>query len=369
MSQLFVTGGSLAQINADHGNDPGGAAQDLTFVSNEVHDPPNTGGAALLLVNTTRAQVLNNVFEGISTGTQWWGGDSATGTLPQVRRTGELTLTGNRCQAVTACLWGSMGYSIEVSGNSADGCSDVCFDTEGGRDTVFAHNTAAHCGNGCGAVFFFSQNVSFRENHFSGDARGGGLIFVKNRSADPQSHGNFQVVQNTLSCLTVCNAFYQEALSASSFERNLVSNGVFATAGFGQNISITGNRFVFSKPLPTHAAAIEAPSITGGTVLTLAGNTIESSVQQGAESACIHAVWNDYNNSDSYFLRGNRCAGTSPFPIDIVTDTAGKNPGPHADWHIENNILGAGRIIHQQTTANDVYSAKNNCTASKCPAD
>lgn len=71
---------------------------------NSVHDAPNTGGAAILLVNTKQVKVLKNVFEGISTGTHWWGGDSAKGTLPQVMRTGELTLTGNRCDAVTACL-------------------------------------------------------------------------------------------------------------------------------------------------------------------------------------------------------------------------------------------------------------------------
>lgn len=259
-----------------------------------------------------------------------------------------------------------MGYSIEVSGNTADECSDVCFDTEGGRDTVFANNTATHCGNGCGAIFFFSTNVSFRDNHFSGDARGGGLIFIKNRSADPRSHTQLNVIHNVLTCLTLCNAFYQEALSASSFESNLVTNGVFTTAGFGQNISIARNQFRFTTPLPPRAAVISAPSITGATSLSLEDNTIESTVRQGSDASCIHAVWNDYNNVDSYFIRKNRCGGTFHFPIDILTETAGANPGVHADWHLENNLLGSGKIVHQRTTTNEVYTAVNNCAASGC---
>lgn len=366
MSQLNVTGGSLAQINAGHGNDPGGAAGEMSFTNNVVRDPPNTGGAALLLVNTTGVKVEGNRFDGISTGTQWWGGDSAGGNIAQVNRTGKMTLTGNQCHGVTACLWGSMGYGITVAHNKADGCADVCFDTEGGLDTTFEDNLATNCGNGCGAIFFFSKNVTFRANDFSGDARGGGLIFIKNRSADPRSHTGFVVSGNKLTCLTICNAFLQEAVSQATFQGNTITNGVFATVGFGQQIAIVENQFTFTRALGPGGVVINGPSITGGTSLTIQGNIVTSSVAQGADSKCINAIWNDYNNVDTYFIRKNRCAGSSPFPIDIATNTAGANPGPHADWHLEDNFIGSGKIVHLRTTSNETYTANGNCSQPSC---
>ena len=357
MHHLAITGGSIAHINPDHGESAGGTATDLTFDHNTVTDAANTGGAALLLVNTIGAVVDSNTFTGISTGTQWWGGDSAKGTLAQVRRTGKITLMGNQCHGVTACLWGSMGYEITVAHNTADGCLDVCFDTEGGVDTSFVENTATNCNSGCGAIFFFSRGISFVRNSFSGDSPGGGLFFIKNSSADPVSHAGLNVSKNTLTCATTCNAVFQEAVSQATFDGNMITNGVYTPAGFGQNVTISHNEFVFSRPLPANSAVIRGPSITGGTTLTIEANSVSSSVAQGADSACIRAVWNDFNNSDTYVIRGNRCEGTLPFPVAVITETAGANPGPHATWMLEGN-LGAGKIVHKRTTSNDFYSAK-----------
>ena len=357
MRRLSVTGGTIAQINADHGDSAGGAASNLNFDHNTVTDAPNTGGAALLLVNTMNATVDENTFTGISTGTQWWGGDAAKGTLSQVTRTGKITLTGNHCRMVTACLWGSMGYDITVAHNTADGCLDVCFDAEGGLNTSFVENTATNCNNGCGAIFFFSKGISFVGNTFTGDSKGGGLFFIKNSSANPVSHVDLSVSKNILTCATACNAFLQEALGRATFDGNVITNGIYTPLGFGQNITISNNRFVFTRALPAGAAVIRGPSITGGTSLTIDSNTVSSSVAQGANSACISAVWNDFNNSDTFSIRRNRCEGVSPFPINIVTETAGANPGPHAIWQIEGNI-GAGRILHKKTTSNESYSLK-----------
>ena len=358
MHHLTVTGGTLAQINPDHGESAGDPASNLNFDHNSVQGASPSGGeAGLLLVNTTTATVDSNSFTGVSSGLQWWGGDSARGNVAQVTRTGKLTLTGNHCHAVTACLWGSMGYDITVAHNTADGCIDVCFDAEGAVDTSFVGNTATNCNNGCGAIFFFSRNTSFVGNTFSGDSKGGGLFFIKNSSADPVSHAGLKVSKNTLTCATTCNAFLQEAVSQASFDANVVTNGVYTPAGFGQNVSISHNQFVFSRALPTNAAVIRGPSITGGTSLTIDGNSVSSSVSQGTDAACISAVWNDFNNTDTYVIRNNRCEGASPFPVSIATETAGANPGPHVIWRLEGNF-GTGRIVHKQTTNNEIYTLK-----------
>ncbi len=367
MHHLKVEGGTIAQINGRHGSDAGGAATELDFDHNTVVDAAGTSGAAILLVNTTMARVDSNSFTGIAYGTQWWGGDSATGNASQVTRTGKITLSGNRCQAVSACLWGSMGYEIAVTGNTADGCGDVCFDTEGGLSSVFNGNTATNCANGCGAVFFFGRGVSFTKNTFSGDSRGGGLFLIKNQSANPASYSGLTVSSNTLTCATICNAVYQEAVGQATFDGNVVSNGVFATAGFGQDVTISRNSFSFSRSLAAGGAAIKAPSITGATTLTVEGNSVSSTVPQVANTACISATWNDYNNSDTYYIKGNRCEGAAPFPIDIVTMTDGANPGMHASWHVESNFGAGGRIVHTRRMSNEVYLVEGNCTPAGCP--
>lgn len=344
----------------------------LTFTGNTVTFPVQRHSdiAAVSLYSARQVTATGNHFTRSLHGVQWWGGDSGApgANLEQVTTTGEMRFTGNVCAEVGSCIWGSMGYSISITGNSAAGCGDVCFDTEGGRDTEISGNTASGCANGCAAIFFFTRNTAMRNNHFTGPA-GGGLIFVKNASQDPLRHQGLVVSGNTLDCgAAVCRAVYAEAVSGLRFENNQVSNGTFLPVNYMRAVTIAGNRMRFTAPLPGGAPAVAAPAVIGGTTLLVTGNTIESEVAQAPGTVCLVGGWSDFNSTDIHILAGNRCGGTHPFPVGILTTTDGKNPGPRAFWILAGNIGGQGPI-HHAVTQNEVYRDLPGCPGGVCPAN
>ena len=359
MSNVSMSGNVLEGLTlaATSGN----ISTDLSFTGNTVVTrSPGSKFAAIMAFYAKKVTASGNHFTGTAHGVQWWGGDSGTptSTLAQVTATGQMTLTGNVCKDVAgACLWGSMGYSIQMSGNSADGCGDVCFDTEGGLDTTITGNTAKGCVNGCAAMFFYGKNIAITKNTFTGMSPDGGLVFLKNVSQDPARYSGITVANNTLRCEPgPCNAIYTEAAAGVTFEANEISNGAYRTIGYGQSVSILKNHFVFTRPLPAGASAIGAPPITGGTMLQISGNTVESNTPQTPASVCIAATWNDFNASDRHVITGNQCIGSSPFPVGISTTTTGANPGTRATWVLSGNTLGSSRVLHAPGAGNEVYT-------------
>ena len=77
-----------------------------------------------------------------------------------------------------------MGFNVTVSGNSADICSDVCFDTEGGVRNLFTGNVAQACGNGCYSVQMESVDAVFSGNFAYADMKGPALalVLIKHRT-------------------------------------------------------------------------------------------------------------------------------------------------------------------------------------------
>ena len=183
MENNTLEGLSLAATNE-------GTSLHLSFRDNSVAFPAKNGGIiGLSLFYAKNVEARGNHFKNIGHGIEWWGGDSGApgSNLAQVTAAGEMEFTGNFCSNLQgACIWGSMGYAIKIAGNSADGCGDVCFDSEGGKDVSISGNTASGCANGCAATFFFGKGISVTNNHFRGQSPGGGLIFIKNASQNPQ---------------------------------------------------------------------------------------------------------------------------------------------------------------------------------------
>lgn len=344
----------------------------LTFTGNTVTFPVQRHSdiAAISLYSARQVTATGNHFTRSLHGIQWWGGDSGApgANLDQVTTTGQMRFTGNVCAEVGSCIWGSMGYGISIIGNSAVGCGDVCFDTEGGRDTEISGNTASGCANGCGAIFFFTRNTVMRNNHFTGPT-GGGLIFVKNASQDPLRHQGLVVDGNTLDCgSAVCRAVYAEAVSAFHFENNQVVNGTFLPVNYMRAVTISGNRMRFTVPLPGGAPAVAAPAVIGGTTLLVTGNTIDSEVAQAPGTVCLVGGWSDYNSTDIHIIAANRCGGTHPFPVGVLTTTDGKNPGPRAFWVLAGNTGAVQPAIHRAVTQNEVYRELPGCPGGACPA-
>ena len=369
VSNLTMTGNTLLGLSLLATN--GATSTDLNIADNTIDYPASNGrNAGVLLFFAKRVRATGNRLTRNPHGIQWWGGNSGEpgANLKQVTAAGEMTFSGNICKAIGgACIWGSMGYDIQITGNTADGCGDVCFDTEGGLRTTIANNTATGCNNGCAAIFFFTDQTSITANHFSGMAPGGGLIFVKNASQNPIAHDHLSVTDNDLRCTPgVCHAMYSEAAAGVRFERNEVRNGTYVPVGYGARVSISRNHWVYTEALAAKAAAIVAPGMVGGTTLEVIGNRIESDVAEGEGSACIAAGWSDFNASDFHFITENVCGGSRPFPIDLILTTNGANPGPRAFWFVGGNGLRSGKVDHRSVTKNEQFVDLGECGSAGC---
>ena len=379
---VFLAGYPIANVtmtgNVLHGmtlvvtNGPAAGRQgpitstNLVLSENQVSMPAHgSNNAAMLLFFAKGVTANDNVFTDVVHGVQWWGGNSGdAGAKPaQVTQAGQMRFTGNSCKSVSgSCIWGSMGSDIVMRGNTADGCGDVCFDTEGGLRTQIIENTASGCVNGCAAVFFFTDQTLIAGNHFRGAAPGGGLILVKNASQDPAAHDHLRIENNDLRCEPgVCRAMYMEAAGGVSFVANQVTDGVFLPVGYGRAVVIARNRFVLNKALTPGAAVIQAPAVLGGTALEVLDNTIETRVAQPEGSACIAGSWSDFNAVDVNLIAGNRCFGTGHFPVGLRVVSEGENAGIAGVWVLSANRLGGGRLEHVAKTPNERFFDMGEC--------
>ena len=371
VSDLNLTGNTLTGLMLLAVNGAPGSCQRLTLAKNVLTSTKPAGTyAGIQLNNAKNVTVTGNSFTNLLHGAMWWGGDSgASGaSLQQVTTTGAMSFIGNQCKHIGgSCIWGSMGYDILMRGNSADGCGDVCFDTEGGLRTQIVDNKALNCNNGCAAVFFFTDQTVIAGNHFRAQAPGGGLLLFKNSSQNPSAHDHMSITNNELRCEpNLCRAVYQEAAGGLNFAGNEVTNGVWLPVGYARAVTIANNHLVYTQPLADGSAALAAPGVIGGTALEVIGNRIESNVPQPAGSACISATWTDFNAVDTQLIAGNTCAGTSPFSLGLSTVSAGQNPGLAGVWIVSANHLGSAAIRHTAKTPNEHYFDLGQCGTTGC---
>ncbi len=367
VTDLEMTGNTLTGLGLLGVN---GAAR-LTLSKNTLTSAkPGSKYVGIQLNSAKNVTVSANSFSNLVHGAMWWGGDSGApgANLKQLTTTGQLSFIGNVCKNLGgSCIWGSMGYDVLMRGNSADGCGDVCFDTEGGLRTQIIANTALNCINGCAAVFFFTDQTVISGNHFHAQVPGGGLIFIKNSSQNPSTHDHMLIENNDLRCEpNPCQAVYQEAAGGIQFARNEVLNGIWLPVGYARSVSITNNHLVYTKALTGAAVALQAPAVIGGTALEVTGNRIESNVPQPAGSTCIAAAWSDFNATDTHVIAGNLCGGTSPFPIGLSTVSQGQNPGVAGVWIVSANRLGSAPIHHIAQTPNERYLDLGECGVTEC---
>ncbi len=370
MQGNVLSGLTLAGVNSPDTNTP---SQRLSFSGNSVTMPGGkSNNAGVLLFYAKGVTASGNNFTGLVHGIQWWGGDSgaAGASLAQVTRAGEMIFAGNTCKTVAgSCLWGSMAYDITMRGNTADGCGDVCFDTEGGLRTQIVGNTATNCQNGCGAIFFFTDQTVISGNHFRADAPGGGLILIKNVSQNPMTHRHLTIEGNELTCLThTCRAMYQEAASEITFRNNQIADGTWLPLGYARAVLIEGNHLSFTRPISGPGAAIGAPAVIGGTALEIVSNVIDSAVQQPPDVACIAAAWGDFNAVDPGLIAGNRC-GPGQFAVGLRVTSEGKNAGLMGVWVVGGNRFGAGSVVHTAPGSRERFVDLGECGAGACRLD
>ncbi len=336
---------------------------DVSLNGNSSVFTHTAGPIGVYLMYVIRATVSNNRFAGTGHGIEWWGGDGNLGWRgpAAVNAAGDLSITGNQCySAGGACVWGSMGFNVTVSGNSADICSDVCFDTEGGVRNLFTGNVAQACGNGCYSAQMESVDVVFSGNFAYADAKAPALalVLIKHRNENPAPHLNLTVTGNTLSCGSLCTAFHSEGENGLDLSHNTVTNGVIHFANYTNSVRVANNSLHFTVPLGAQAA-IGGPSLAGGHVSFIEGNTLLYETGEPAPNgACIAQSWSDNNSTDEMHITRNTCVG---FGAGVVTETAGHNPGaPTALWSLDGNMFSrtppAQQFIHHKTSGNEIYT-------------
>ncbi len=357
---------NMALFNTHNSGGPANQTTDVSVTGNSTDFTGPAGPIGVYLLYVLRATVTGNRFRGTGHGVQWWGGDGNIGWrgAAAVTFAGDLSITGNECyQAGGACVWGSMGFNVTVSGNSADFCSDVCFDTEGGVRNIFTGNVARDCHAGCYSAQFQTEDVVFSGNLAYADTKmpALALVLIKHQNGNPNRHVNLTVTGNTLTCASVCTALYSEGEDGLDFSHNTITNGVVSMVNYTQSVRIRGNEMRFTLPLGRQAA-ISGPSLFNGHTSEIEGNSVLNEAQGiDAQASCIGQAWTDDNNTDEMRLVRNTCVG---FPVGIITETAGHNGGaPHAVWFLEGNhfsgVPAASQIVHRHTSGNEVYTAES----------
>ena len=354
---------NMAIFNTHNAGGATSRSTDVTVTGNSTVFTKTSGPIGIYLLYVVGGTVSGNHLEGTGHGVQWWGGDANEGWrgVAAVNSAGKLTITHNDCKnAGGACVWGSDGFDINVTDNTADFCSDVCFDTEGGVRTTFTGNTARRCTNGCLAAEFESQDAVFTGNTAiaDGSVPEGPLVLIKHPSGRGPNHVNLVVSGNTLQCVKLCAALYSEGENGFTFSKNTITNGFLQFINYTNNVAITNNIMHFTVPVGT-ASGISGPSLANGHHSEISGNQILAQAGTNGNASCIGQGWSDYNSTDEMRITGNTCAG---FRTGIATATGGGNPGaPRAVWIVSGNhftdIPAAQQIVHTHSSGNESYTS------------
>ena len=298
------------------------------------------------------ARIHGNSFSHTFHGVQWWGGDASSFNLA-TGLASDWEVTGNTCDHVfQACIWGSMGSDITVAGNNSDTNGDVAFDSEGGVRVNFTGNSAKVCGSGCGAWFFAQQDLSFTGSVF--EATGSDGFLGKNASVNPGKQNRVNLLSNTITCATLCNAALLDAVSQLHIEANQITNGIIVPTSYtALEASISGNKLDFLVPLPSNGTAIAVPAPLNGATLVIDNNVVRTEVAQPSGTTGILATNVDYNSPNYGFLTRNKISG---FATGILTQSNGGNGGVPMFWNVERNTINATTAIaHTATNTNETY--------------
>jgi hypothetical protein len=261
---------------------------------------------------------------------------------------GHYVINNVRCNNVVACAWGSVGYDAVISNSLADTCSDVCFDAEGSMDVSFNGTTATGGNNADGAVFFYSDNNSFNNSHYSGTTI---LIRVFNSSLNPGQSTNMKIVGGTLDCGTtaICTGFGGDAWDGLVISGVEFRNAVMSNSTQGGGSIVKNNHLVYSISNPTAFNAISITNRIQGSVTAVENNRIEVTAAQPAGSSAIFLETAFFNATQAFQIRNNY---TSGFPIDINTANDGTNPSVGMVTILDGNWVGANNVIHTHPNGN-----------------
>jgi parallel beta-helix repeat protein len=111
------------------------------------------------LVTSRNIQVTGCRIDNAQHGIQWWG-DDKNGWCENLR------ITGNRVRRVNGGgIWGNRGRNVTVVNNIVETCGDVGVDFEHSSNCSATSNTVRDCKNYGLAIFYGSEQITFRNNN------------------------------------------------------------------------------------------------------------------------------------------------------------------------------------------------------------
>lgn len=341
-------------LYADHSTDAttGNVTRNVTIRNNRgTRTGTNvTSFAFILLWYTVGAEVEGNRLDGYPYGIQWWGGDADTmvdGAVANERKAGNFTITNNKvfnCFAADgggAGIWGSMGITVTVTGNTVVGCGDVGIDFEGCTDGTATGNTVKSCANGCLTTFFYNRNITFSANTVT-QTNQSIIVRVMNNALDTDNK-SVTFVGNTFTATTGISTVYFEPVGVGTFRANTCRNVVFYSRFNNQGATtVTENSFDYDVVAGAAMSAIKVGYNNVPNRVRIRGNEIRTSVSQPAGSRGIDALHENPVNPPRQWIEDNVVEG---FADAIYSKWQGANAGiVMTDW-LRNNTVDVGATI------------------------
>jgi hypothetical protein len=330
------------------------SSHDITVINNSFIGTSSTS-FAISLTYTRGGIVSGNYVEGFNQGIYFWGGDSnpaVDGALYHERKARDITISHNVLYNST--IWGSMGSSVSVDGNTVDTCPDLCLDSEGSDHVVFMGNAVKDGQNGAIATFYLNRDVIIADNTAISTSPGKPLLSIFNSSQSSESNKDIRIADNHFDCQSAGVCVLTSRMGPA--ERLVVTGNSFRnvrvelSANNQHYVEVSYNDLVFdhSSAEPFNAIGVEhANSLRGERgFVKIVQNTIDCMVAQPAGSAGIYVLQDDYNSSPITLVVENQIIGSKPFPFDIDVGSASKNPSVRPLFLISNNLLGAGTFAH-----------------------
>jgi parallel beta-helix repeat protein len=289
-------------------------------------------------------------------GIAWWGGDAAVDgkSITSPRKCRNLRIFGNLVADVHAGgIWGSMGQSIAISGNTVNSCGDVGIDLEGCVSCSVTGNTVRDSANGCLTTFFANTGIVFSANSCIVTRTAYPLFRIYNATLSPAENIDVTVNGNSFTCVSREVGVVNEAgpYRVLDFSGNILRNVRIAWQRVNNfhAVHIRANTLTFDAE-PEHA--FNAIDCCGGFgfdhapgQVTISGNRIIA-YRARTDSVGINVVTNDFNASSIVRIEGNTIQG---FTTDIATTEAGTNPFIAGVYFLIGNVMSAGTYVRQES--------------------
>lgn len=343
---LLITGSTAANYA---GVNSGNLTQDVHILRNNIGSgtTSNTGSQpCLALYYSTRFEVIGNSISGCTDGVFWWGGDSdpsVDGALANTRWAQGGVVSANVVHDIgSGCIWGSMGQSITITGNTVTNCADVGLDNEGGNSISFIGNSCTNASNGCLTTFNLPTAALFSGNNVTQSS--GPLARIYNSSLNPLTTsvtftGNiFRWTGSNLGSIDTNNG----PVNVLSFDNNTVINAVVNFASTNQHIiNVKNNHFTYTvvPASPFNAVNVTNYATNGNTsgVANIIGNDFSSSVVQSSSSYSISVTATDSNVISFASIMNNQTLMESA--CDIHWTNSVTNAGVFPAFSINNNVI------------------------------